>query len=133
MQGGSEGLAASERCDEAIDRARVGVEAAHGLAVEVEVAGDIALRVGVGFFAEHNFVDEAGGARVFERQPGDDGWAKLPLQALEQRHEIPDGKYMVLHEDAQGLGAAQVAVERMFEQRLAKWGDGGVDLVERHG
>jgi hypothetical protein len=43
---------------------------------------------------------------------------ELPLQSLEQRHEIPDGEDVMLHENAYVFYTAERLVDRMREDLL---------------
>jgi len=53
------------------------------------------LFIHIAFFAGYNFIDKIAGIGAAHGQPGIFHASKLPLQALEQAHKIPDGKNMV--------------------------------------
>ena len=87
--------------------------------IEFEVAGADALRSEVGFFAADNFVDEESHFRISHRHPGKVHTSQVPLQTLEQRHEIPDGEDMGLEERANRSRSVHTLVDGVLEQTQA--------------
>ena len=53
--------------------------------------------------------------------PGPGGGSQLRLQELQQRHEIPDGKDMVLHERAELLLCLNRTKNGMGLNGLKRW------------
>jgi hypothetical protein len=59
------------------------------------------LRKPVGFLPGHDVIDQAHKISVRAWHPRPCRWGQLGLEELQERHEIPDGKDMMLHEDAE--------------------------------
>jgi hypothetical protein len=51
----------------------------------------------VGFFPDNNLVDEPGGVVVLGRGPEPASVGQLPLEFLEQEHEVPHSPTVTLH------------------------------------
>jgi hypothetical protein len=54
-------------------------------------------RAVIGFFAQHDLVDQPRGLRVSWRQPGQLRTRQFLLQPFGQRHEVPHRKDMGFH------------------------------------
>ena len=80
------------------------------------MAGEPAPAVVVALLGQHDLVDEPARHGVGRRAPGHVDAAEVALQGLEQRHEVPHGEDVVLHEQAQGPHPANLAVEGMVEE-----------------
>jgi len=65
------------------------------------MAGGLALRIEVDLLFEHDFIDEAPCGRVGRWHSEHPHARQLALQGFEQRHTIPNGKNVILHEAAQ--------------------------------
>lgn len=108
------------------DGGGVGVGLLHGFEVELEV-GDGTAFVEVRLFAEDDLVDEAAAGGEGCRRPGSSGAGKLRLEGLEERHEIPDGEDVRLHEESQVFGRANACVERVVLEASPERRDAGFD------
>ena len=78
----------------------------------------------VGFLAQHDFIDMAGGNNICRRRPGHRYGGQFDLEPLQQRHEIPDGENVLLHEKTeifdrlQQIEHGMVAHRRIFVSNL---------------
>jgi hypothetical protein len=60
----------------------------------------------IGFFAEHDLIDQLRRPAVSRRQPRDLDTCEVALQPLDKRHEVPNRKDVRLHEYPQGVDIA---------------------------
>ena len=97
--------------------------------IKFEVASADALRSEVGFLAADNFVDEESHFRISHGHPGKSHTSQVPLQTLEQRHEIPDSKDMGLEEGANRSGSIHTLVDGVLQQTQAHRFRAGVNEV----
>ncbi len=67
----------------------------------------------IGFLTQNDLVDQAGSGSICRRQPRQLGAGQLLLQALGQRHEIPDGEYMGLHKAPEYIQCRNFCKDRM--------------------
>ena len=86
---------------------------AHRLEIKVQMAGRMTVGIDVAFFSEHDVVDQTGGGGIDRRHPRQFDAGKIALQSFGQRHEIPDCKYMHLHEGTQGFGMRDFGEDRV--------------------
>src|SRR5690242_16068629 len=70
---------------------------------------------GIGFLAEHDLIDQLRSLAVSWRLPRDVDTCEVALQSLDERHEIPNGKDVRLHEDPQRLDITDRCEYRMFD------------------
>jgi hypothetical protein len=86
--------------------------------IKLEMAGESASSIIVGFLGKHDFVDETARQRIGGYHPRHFDAAESSLQHLEQRHEIPHGEDVVFHEKSQHIKAIHFAVDAVMEQSL---------------
>ena len=86
--------------------------------IEIEVAPKSSSPILITLFREHNFIDQSAALQIGWRNPGNVDAADLALQALQQRHEVPDRKDMVFHEDLDGGQAINLVIQSMIQQSL---------------
>jgi len=105
---------------ELLELAGAGADVAHGAEVESEVADIGAVGTDIGLLADHDVIDKARGLCIVHREPRHCYARHVLLQPLQKRHEIPDGKDMILHEASEIGDRNDVAVNRMVQQRRTK-------------
>lgn len=110
--------------EEGVDWLCVCSAALHGMEVELEVGERLAV-VRVGLLAEDDLVDEAAGGWVGGREPRDVDAGEGALEALEERHEVPDCVDVRLHEEVKGFKGVDGAVERVVAEVGLERGEGG--------
>ena len=103
--------------------------------IKLEMAGDSASAIIVGFLGKHDLVDEAARLRISGDHPRHFDAAESSLQHLEQRHEIPHSEDVVFHEKSQYIKAIHFAVNAVVEQSLPKrvqlfFNSGSVEQVD---
>ena len=86
------------------------------LGIEDLSAGDIDAEVLRHGFAEDDLVNQTARRGIDRRRPGNVDTANLPLERLQERHEIPDRENVVLHERAECAHRVDPLIERMLEQ-----------------
>ena len=90
-----------------------------------------AIRIDIRLLADHDVVDQAGGPRVFRREPRHFCARQVLLQPLQERHEIPDGEDMIFHESSQILDGSDLCVNGVVQQLRAKSVE-AVSVLFRH-
>ena len=98
--------------------------------IKLEMAGNSASTILVGLFGKHNLVHEAAALWVGGWYPWDFDAAKLPLQHLEQRHEVPHSKNVMFHKQPQRIYAINFGVDAMIEQSVLQRSDSLFDCVK---
>jgi hypothetical protein len=99
--------------NEIVDGSSIGAHLSHRVEIKFEMADEPAEPVLVGFFRHNDFVDEPARVRMASRDPRNVNARKRLLKRLEQGHEIPNGKRMVLHEDTQLVDGPNACVDGM--------------------
>jgi len=79
------------------------------------VADKAAIGVFVGFFADHDFIDQARRRDMRWRYPRQLHTGEVALDALEQGHEVPYGKHMKFHQCAYIFNGANIGEKRVAE------------------
>src|SRR5690606_29091470 len=70
----------------------------------------------VRFLRKHDLINEAARQRISGGQPRNLHTAQSLLQRLEERHEVPHGKDVVLHECPYGVETINLTVNTMYQQ-----------------
>ena len=104
--------------EKSINASGVGPALFHRAMIKLEMAGDSASAIIVGFLGKHDLVDEAARLLIAGGEPRHFDAAESSLQHFEQRHEIPHSEDVVFHEQSQRIHAINFAVDAMVEQGL---------------
>src|ERR1700748_2661353 len=105
---------------ELLELADTGADVPHGAEVESEVAHIGAVGTNVRLLTDHDVIDQAGGLCIIRWEPRYCYARHVLLESLQQRHEIPDGKDMILHEASEIGDRNDVAINRMVQQPRTK-------------
>ena len=83
--------------------------------------------------SKYNFIHQSASCKTGRRPPRHFDTRQRSLQRLQQRHEVPDRKHVVFHEDVQRLKRMQPLVQAVIDNRFAKWLERRTKLFEfRH-
>ena len=92
----------------------------HGRQIEFEMTDRFPGGADIRLLAQHDLIDQLCSDPVPRRQPRQLDAGQIALQALDQRHEIPDRKNMRLHKTPQPLNITYGCEYGMIDHAIAQ-------------
>src|SRR5205807_1577728 len=79
----------------------------------------------------HNFIDKPATGAIHWWKPRNLCMAEPLLQALQQRHEVPYRKDVMLHKNVKRIHTINASVDRVFQERFSQRSQPSVNIVKR--
>src|SRR5882724_11999881 len=90
----------------------------HRRKIEAKVIRVLAGRDLVALFGQNNLVDDSGRRDIRRGQPRHVYTGETALKGLQEAHEVPHGKHMILHENSKSRDTIQQRIDLVTEQSL---------------
>ena len=88
--------------------------------VDVEMTCEPAMAIDIGLLGQNDLVDQAAGSGVHRGEPRHFHAADSLLKRLEQGHEVPNGKDVMLHESQQSLRPIHLPIDSVMDQFVSQ-------------
>ena len=105
---------------EIVDDRRARPALLHRTMVDVEMTCEPAMAIDIGLLGQNDLVDQAAGSGVHRGDPRHFHAADSLLKRLEQGHEVPNGKDVMLHESQQSLRPIHLPIDSVMDQFVSQ-------------